>query len=45
MEKISETMAWMKATEVELIYKTKVKVSERPCIKNPLDSYQLMLAH
>lgn len=45
MEKTNDTMAWLKAAEVDLIYKTKVKSSERPCIKNAEDSYQLLLAH
>lgn len=45
MERINDTPAWTKAAEVELIYKTSVKVSERPLIRDSSDSYQLFLNH
>jgi hypothetical protein len=35
--------AWSKVTEVELVYKTKVKTSERPLIKTFKDCYQTFL--
>ena len=34
---------WSKVSEVELIYKTKVKPSERPFIKSSKDSYEIFL--
>jgi len=34
---------WTKVAEVELVYKTKVKASERPVIKSPKDSYAILL--
>lgn len=35
--------AWSKVSEVELVYKTKVKASERPLIKSSKDSYETFL--
>lgn len=35
--------AWSKVAEVELIYKTKVKASERPLIKTSNDCYETLL--
>lgn len=35
--------AGSKVSEVELVYKTKVKVSERPLIKSSKDSYEIFL--
>lgn len=34
---------WTKVAEVELVYKTTVKASERPLIKSSADSYKLLL--
>lgn len=34
--------AWTKVAEVELVYKTKVKASERPVIKSSTDSYNVL---
>ena len=34
---------WSKVTEVELVYKTKVKASERPVIKSSNDCYEILL--
>ncbi len=34
--------AWTKVTEVELVYRTKVKASERPMIKSSSDLYELL---
>ena len=33
---------WFHLAEVELVYKTKVRASERPTISNPDDSYQVL---
>lgn len=35
--------AWSKVAEVELVYKTKVKASERPLIKSSKDGYETFL--
>lgn len=35
---------WQTVSEIELIYKTKVKNSERPQIKSSKDAYQLVLS-
>jgi len=35
---------WCKVAEVELVYKTKVKASERPQIKNSTDSFSILKA-
>ncbi|MBX2933852.1 MAG: JAB domain-containing protein [Ferruginibacter sp.] len=34
---------WSKVAEVELVYKTKVKASERPWIKSSKNSYEILL--
>ena len=34
---------WSKVSEVELVYKTNVKASERPIIKSSKDSYEVFL--
>lgn len=36
--------AWSKVAEVELVYKTKVKASERPMIKSSRDCYDIFSA-
>lgn len=35
---------WQNVSEIELIYKTKVRSSERPQIKSSIDAYQLALS-
>jgi DNA repair protein RadC len=40
---ISNTPTWMIASEVELIYKSKVKHSERPQIKSSRDAYDILI--
>jgi DNA repair protein RadC len=35
---------WQNVSEIELIYKTKVRNSERPQIKSPKDAYKLALS-
>ncbi len=39
MEKLMNQPEWSKVAEVELVYKTKVKTSERPLIKSSKDCY------
>jgi len=39
MEQTMNQPAWSKVAEVELVYKTKVKASERPLIKSSKDCY------
>lgn len=39
----TNTTAWTVASEVELIYKSKVKASERPTIRSSKDCYQLFI--
>lgn len=41
MEQLVATSSWTIAAEVELIYRSKVKASERPSIKSAADGYQL----
>ena len=43
MKLSTNTPAWFIASEVELIYKTKVKASERPYVGESKDVYQLFL--
>ncbi len=43
MENGMNQPVWTKVAEVELVYKTKVKASERPLIKTPKDSYEILL--
>lgn len=42
MEKEMTTTAWLNVAEVELIYKSKVKASERPMIKTSKDAAELL---
>ncbi|MDH7464134.1 JAB domain-containing protein [Chitinophagaceae bacterium 26-R-25] len=44
MEKLASSPAWMKVSELEIIYKSKMRPSERPQIKVSQDAYQLFLA-
>ena len=36
---------WTKVSEVELIYRSKVKASERPRIRDSKDAYELLMTH
>lgn len=42
MEKTNESAVWNMVSEVELIYKSKVKPSERPVIKNSSDMHRIL---
>ncbi|MDI3321402.1 JAB domain-containing protein [Pinibacter soli] len=44
MEKLASSPAWMKVSELEIIYKPKIRASERPQIKASNDAYKLFLA-
>jgi DNA repair protein RadC len=44
MEKNVVTTDWTKVSELEIIYKTKIKATERPQIKMSSDVYKLFLA-
>lgn len=39
----NQTTDWMKVAEVELIYKSEVKASERPVIKESKDAYEILM--
>ena len=43
MEIIFEPTDWTKVSEVELVYKSKMKVSERPIVKDAKTAYELLL--
>ena len=43
MENGMNQPVWSRVAEVELVYKTKVKASERPLIKMSKDSYEILL--
>src|SRR5690349_1009997 len=43
MEQQMNQPAWTVAAEIELVYKTKVKASERPIIGNSGDAYNLLI--
>ena len=43
MEQLMNQQDWTKVAEVELVYKTKVKASERPLIKSSKDCYATFL--
>jgi DNA repair protein RadC len=43
MESKNQTTDWMKVAEVELIYKSKVKASERPRITDSKDVYKVLI--
>ena len=45
MEQPMSTTEWNMVSEVELIYKSRVKASERPQIKRSRDAYELLLTH
>ena len=42
MERTNESSAWDMVSEVELIYKSKVKASERPIIKRSMDCDKIL---
>ncbi|MDH7459822.1 JAB domain-containing protein [Chitinophagaceae bacterium 26-R-25] len=44
MENTVETTGWMQVSELEIIYKAKIKASERPQIKCSVDAHKLFLA-
>ena len=43
MEQMKNQPAWAQVTEVELVYKAKIKPSERPVIKSSRDAYDVFL--
>ena len=45
MEQIRKEQDWNQVEEIELVYKTNVKASQRPVIKDSYDAYQLLLAN
>jgi len=45
MEGKNQTSDWTKVSEVELIYKSKVKASERPRISDSRGAYALLMFH
>jgi DNA repair protein RadC len=45
MEGQSQSSDWTKVSEVELIYKSKVKASERPRISDSREAYALLMFH
>ena len=44
MENAKRTSSWNKVSEIELVYKTKVKASERPKIRSSRDAYEILLS-
>ena len=43
MERTTNIPAWQQVAEIELVYKSKVKASERPLITTSSDGYRLLL--
>lgn len=43
MENIMNHQDWTEAAEIEIVYKTKIKASNRPVVKCSKDIYQLLL--
>ena len=43
MENVKHIPAWTIASEIELVYKTKVKASERPSVATSSDAYKVLL--
>jgi DNA repair protein RadC len=43
MEKLASSPAWMKVSELEIVYKPKMRPSERPQVKVSQDAYKLFL--
>lgn len=44
MEKNQVATEWMQVSELEIIYKAKIKASARPQVKSSFDAYKLFLA-
>jgi DNA repair protein RadC len=42
MERTANTPAWMNVSEIEIVYKSKVKAADRPQIKSSKDAYDLL---
>src|SRR5450755_3332467 len=45
MEIKNQTTDWTKVSEIELIYRSKVKASERPRIRDSKEAYTLLMFH
>jgi DNA repair protein RadC len=45
MENQNQTSDWTKVSEIELIYRSKVKASERPRIRDSQEAYALLMFH
>ncbi len=45
MEEKNQASNWTKVSEVELIYKSKVKASERPRIRDSREAYTILMFH
>lgn len=43
MKNQHQNTEWQKVSEIELIYKTRVKSTERPCITSSRDAYRILL--
>jgi DNA repair protein RadC len=43
MERTANTPGWMNVSEIEIVYKSKVKAADRPVIKKSKDAYDLLL--
>ncbi len=43
MEQTNNNLDWTKVAEVELVYKTKIKASDRPKVTTSKDCYELLL--
>jgi DNA repair protein RadC len=41
MEKANQTTDWTKISEIGLVYKSKIKAAERPCVKTSKEAYDL----
>ena len=45
MEQLIETQDWNMVSEVELIYRSKIKASQRPKVSRSREAYELLLKH
>ncbi len=45
MEIIFESTDWTKVSEVELVYRSKVKASQRPLVKDSNSAYDLLISN
>lgn len=43
MENVTQMQDWTKVAEIEIVYKSKVKPSERPLVKDAKDAYALLM--